>query len=125
MRGLLAIYVLAAACHPSSPAVPCPAATSVKDGSMSNPVIDQEARQAVLLAVEYLPKLSINPDEYRVIFVQNILFGEKASAERWRVGFKRRALFPAEPNGLIGKGGEVFVEVDVSTKTVLQSTAGE
>lgn len=92
---------------------------------MSNALIDQEARHAVSLASAFLPKLSLAPDEYRVIFVENILSGEKASPVRWRVGFKRRALFPSESDGLIGKGGEVFVEVDVSTNTVLQSTGGE
>jgi hypothetical protein len=92
---------------------------------MSNALIDQEARQAVSLAAAYIPKLSLAPDEYRVIFVENILSGAKASPVRWRVGFKRRALFPAEADGLIGKGGEIFVEVDVSTNTVLDSTGGE
>jgi hypothetical protein len=92
---------------------------------MSNAIIDQEARDAVSIAAAFLPKLSLVPDEYRVIFVENILSGEKASPVHWRVGFKRRALFPAETDGLIGKGGEIFVEVDVSTNTVLQSTGGE
>lgn len=92
---------------------------------MSNVLIDQEARQAVSLAAAFLPKLSLVPDEYRVIFVENILSGEKASPVRWRVGFKRRALFPSTPDGLIGKGGDVFVEVDVATNSVLQSTGGE
>lgn len=92
---------------------------------MSNALIDQEARQAVSLAAAFLPTLSLVPSEYRVIFVENILSGEKASPVRWRVGFKRRALFPPDADGLIGKGGEVFVEVDVSTNAVLQSTGGE
>jgi len=92
---------------------------------MSNTLIDQEARQAVSLAAAYLPTLSLAPDEYRVIFAENILSGEKASPVRWRVGFKRRALFPSDADGLIGKGGEVFIEVDVSTNTVLQSKGGE
>ena len=92
---------------------------------MSSLPIDQEARQAVSLAAAYLPKLSVVPDEYRVIFVENILSGAKASPVRWRVGFKRRALFPAEADGLIGKGGEMFIEVDLSTNTVLESKGGE
>jgi hypothetical protein len=60
-----------------------------------------------------------------VILVENILSGQNASPVRWRVGFKRRALIPADADGLIGKGGEVFVEVDTSTKAVLRSKGGD
>jgi hypothetical protein len=92
---------------------------------MSSAPTDQEARDAVSLAAAFLPSLSLAPDEYRVILVENILSGEKASPVHWRVGFKRRALFPQQANGLIGKGGEVFVEVDTATKAVLRTKGGE
>jgi hypothetical protein len=92
---------------------------------MSSTPSDHEARDAVSLATAHLPSLSLAPDEYRVILVENILSGEHASPVRWRVGFKRRALFPAQPDGKIGKGGEVFVEVDTSTKQVLRTKGGE
>jgi hypothetical protein len=92
---------------------------------MSSVSTDQEAREAVSLAAAFLPTLSLAPDEYRVILVENILSGEKASPVRWRVAFKWRALFPADADGLIGKGGEVFVEVDTSTNTVLRSKGGD
>jgi hypothetical protein len=90
---------------------------------MSGTPSDQEARDAVSLATAFLPTLSLAPDEYRVILVENILSGEKASAVRWRIGFKRRALF--QPDGLIGKGGEVFVEVDTSTRQSQRAKGGD
>jgi len=92
---------------------------------MSGTPSDQEARDAVVLATGFLPSLSLSPDEYRVILVENILSGERASPVRWRVGFKRRALFPAQPDGLIGKGGEVFVEVDTSTRQSVRAKGGD
>jgi hypothetical protein len=92
---------------------------------MSSTPSDHEARDAVSLATAFLPSLSLAPDEYRVILVENILSGERASPARWRIGFKRRALLPAQPDGKIGKGGEVFVEVDTSTRQTERAKGGD
>jgi hypothetical protein len=127
LRAWLLGVIFISGCHQVSPPDNNTTTTNaaVKGGSVSSSVIDQEARQAVSIAAAYLPKLSLAPDEYRVIFVDNVLSGENASPVRWRVGFKRRALFPPDASGLIGKGGEVFVDVDVATNTVLDSKGGE
>ena len=92
---------------------------------MSAPSADRETSDALSLAIAYLPSLSISPGEYRVFFVENVLSGEGASATRWRVGFKRRALVPDQPGGRIGKGGEVYVEVDTSTRHAQRGKGGD
>lgn len=86
---------------------------------------DREAHDAVALAIGFLPTMSILPDEYRVFFVENILSGDGASPARWRIGFKRRALVPDQAGGRIGKGGEVYVEVDTSTRQVQRGAGGD
>lgn len=92
---------------------------------MSAPTADREAHDAVLLAIGFLPTMSILPDEYRVFFVENILSGGGASPTRWRIGFKRRALVPEQAGGRIGKGGEVYVEVDTSTRQAQRGKGGD
>ncbi|HMG24023.1 MAG TPA: hypothetical protein VK607_21960 [Kofleriaceae bacterium] len=92
---------------------------------MSAPASNQEANDAVSLAVGFLPSLSVSPEEYRVFFVENILSGEGASPTRWRIGFKRRALVPDQPGGRIGKGGEVYVEVDTSARHAQRGKGGD
>jgi hypothetical protein len=107
----------------SSPAIPTPP-VAAKGAPMSTPS-DREASDAVALAIAYLPSLSISADEYRVVFVENVLSGEGASATRWRIGFKRRALVPEQPGGRIGKGGEVFVDVDTATRQAQRGKGGD
>ena len=92
---------------------------------MSAPATDREASDAVSLAIAFLPSMSISPDEYRVFLVENILSGDGASASRWRIGFKRRALVPEQPGGRIGKGGEAYVEVDTATRQARRGKGGD
>ena len=92
---------------------------------MSAPSADREVRDVVLLAIDFLPAMSIAPDEYRIFFVENVLSGEGASPTRWRIGFKRRALVPEQPGGRIGKGGEVYVEVDAATRQAQRGKGGD
>jgi hypothetical protein len=92
---------------------------------MPAPSADREAHDAVLLAIGFLPTMSIVPDDYRVCFVENVLSGDGASPTRWRIGFKRRALVPDQAGGRIGKGGEVFVDVDMSTRQAQRGKGGD
>jgi hypothetical protein len=71
------------------------------------------------------PPTSILPDQYRVFSVENILSGEGASPARWRIGFKRRALVPDQVGGWSGKGGEVYIEVDASTRQAQRGKGGD
>lgn len=86
---------------------------------------DHDAQDAMALAAAYLPTLSLASNDYRVFFVENVLSGEGASTARWRVGFKQRAMLPDAPDGRIGKGGEVYVEVDTSTRQAKRGKGGD
>ncbi|HEY0483240.1 MAG TPA: hypothetical protein VGD37_37215 [Kofleriaceae bacterium] len=79
-------------------------------------VTEREARDAIALAVAYLPTVVKSADDYRLISVTNILVGEDASPARWLVGFKLRSLIPTGDEGKIGKGGDLFIEVNTTTR---------
>jgi hypothetical protein len=85
---------------------------------------DHESREAVALAIAYLPTLSKDARKYRVILVENVLSGERASALRWRVGFKLREILPERDDEEIGKGGDFYVEVHLGTRTVTPVKGG-
>jgi len=85
---------------------------------------DSEAREAVALAVAELRALGKPPDRYRVVFVENMLQGPRASPVRWRIGFKLRELIPVGPNEEIGKGGDFFIEVDLATRKAESAKGG-
>jgi len=123
--GLLAALAVAPVCDARPPSTTTPPQAAEKGASMSSPSADREALDAVSLALGCLPKLSIAADEYRVFFVENVLSGEGASPSRWRIGFKRRALVPDQPGGRIGKGGEVYVEVDTVTRQAQRGKGGD
>lgn len=87
-------------------------------------VTEREARDAIALALAYLPTVVKSADEYRLISVSNILVGEDASPARWLVGFKLRSLIPAGDDGKIGKGGDLFVEVNTTTRQAVTAKGG-
>lgn len=85
---------------------------------------EREARDAIALAVAYLPTVVKSADDYRLVSVHNILAGEDASPARWLVGFKLRSLIPDRDDGKIGKGGDLFVEVNTTTRQVVTAKGG-
>jgi len=85
---------------------------------------EREARDAIALALAYLPTIVKAADDYRLISVNNILVGEDASPARWLVGFKLRSLIPSADDGKIGKGGDVFVEVNTTTRQTVTAKGG-
>lgn len=85
---------------------------------------DREAREAVSLAIAELGTLGKVSDQYRVIYVENLLQGPQVSPARWRVGFKLRALIPERADEEIGKGGDFFVEVDLASRQVVPAKGG-
>ena len=123
--GLVVLLAFSTSCDARpSPTTPTPK-IATEGAPMSAPSADREASDAMSLAIGYLPSLSISPAEYRVFFIENVLSGEGAAATRWRIGFKRRALVPDQPGGRIGKGGEVYVEVDTSTRQAQRGKGGD
>jgi hypothetical protein len=85
---------------------------------------DREARDAIALALTYLPTAVASADDYRVVSVTNILVGEDASPARWLVGFKLRSLIPTKDDGKIGKGGDLFIEVNTTTRQAVTAKGG-
>ncbi len=50
--------------------------------------------------------------DYKLVAATNDL---AAGPSRWRLTYKLTKLLPSQPGGLVGKGGEVFVAVDVAS----------
>lgn len=71
--------------------------------------------KAVQVAVKYLENDSIQLDDYKIIEVKNKLFDSKGERtnQKWGLTLKKRELLENE-YGIIGKGGEIFIEVDLS-----------
>ncbi len=71
--------------------------------------------KAVQVAVKHLENGSIQLDDYKIIEVKNNLFNSKGerTIQKWILTLKKRDLLENE-NGIIGKGGEIFIEVDLS-----------
>jgi hypothetical protein len=114
--GLFSLIASGAACTP-------PTQGSTMSSASSN-TIDREARDAITLALGHLPTLVKAADDYRLVSAVNILTGEDASQARWLVGFKLRSLIPASDDGKIGKGGDLFVEVNTTTRQVVTARGG-
>ena len=92
--------------------------------SSSSATPEREARDAIALAIAHLPSLVPSADAYRLISATNVLTGEDASQARWLVGFKLRSLIPDGDDGKIGKGGDLYVEVNTTTRQVTQAKGG-
>ena len=86
---------------------------------VSDPIDD--AGEALRLAAAALPGLGKDPGAFRVVRAENLL---AASPARWHVVFKARELIP-DGEGKIGKGGEVFVEVDTATGEAREARGGD
>jgi hypothetical protein len=84
-----------------------------------------DASEAMRLASAALPEIGKRPEDFRVVRTENLLAGADASPVRWRVVFKSRALLPDGREGKIGKGGEVFVEIDTGTGEAHQARGGD
>src|ERR1043165_89895 len=85
---------------------------------------EREARDALALALAYLPTIVKSADDYRLISLNHLLVGEDASPARWLVGFKLRSLIPTSDDGKIGKGVDVNVEVNTTTRQTVTAKGG-
>ena len=71
--------------------------------------------KAMHLAYREFHSLEIDHGEYRLVKVENRYL---KAADLWTVTFKLKALIPDDPTiDLVGAGGEIFVNVDLSTDT--------
>jgi hypothetical protein len=73
-----------------------------------------DLNKAVSVGVAKLAEKIQAPAEYKLIGAQQIYYNGKYV---WRTTFKPTKLLPADPSAqLIGKGGEVFINIDLETK---------
>jgi hypothetical protein len=76
--------------------------------------------------VDSLERAQENAAHYKLIAVANAVIAPGNIAPKvWRLTFKRRDLIPETADDEIGKGGELFVEVDLSTKRARLVAYGE
>lgn len=85
-----------------------------------------ECLQAVQIAVNYFEANSLELDKYKIIEVKNMLFNPdgKKTSQKWVLTFKKRELLENK-SGIIGKGGEVFIEADLSNSKCKLISYGE
>ena len=86
----------------------------------------EECQQAIDIANQFLPTLNLNPADYQLIKVENLVVtGDHYLAPQiWRLTYKLRDLIP-EDGGEIGAGGEVFIQVDISSGVARLQGFGE
>lgn len=84
-----------------------------------------DCRLAIQIAERFLPSLKISPAEQKLIRVENLYLGKsrKIDPNLWKLTFKDRSVIGSY--GLIGKGGEIFIEVNLKEKKASFLGVGE
>ncbi len=81
-----------------------------------------DVEKALALAVGAFTEAKATRSDYILMKAERVLFGSDSCSGRhcWRLTFKLGSLVPQGPDAEIGKGGEIFVEVDLkATKATL------
>lgn len=78
--------------------------------------INEDYKTAVLIAEKLLPELKLNRDDYKIITIENmVVSGDKYEGPSiWKITFKSKAIFIEDD--MVGKGGEVFIKVNLKKK---------
>lgn len=87
----------------------------------------EECQQAIDIANQFLPTLSLNPADYKLITVENLVAKgvDYLGPQKWRLTYKLRELLPQDATAEVGAGGEVFILVDTSTGVARLQGFGE
>jgi hypothetical protein len=77
----------------------------------------EDCRIAISLAEELLSTLK-EPNNYKLISVENLYLPTRRylGPHLWHLTFKLKDLIPKEDKKPVGLGGEIFIQVDMSTK---------
>jgi hypothetical protein len=104
----------------ASAGVPVPPA-----GVVASP--DKECGEAVALANALLATLKVKPADYKLIVAKNLVVRGKEfkGPHIWDLTYKLRSLLPDQTDGIVGAGGEVFIDVDLATKKATLRGYGE
>lgn len=90
----------------------CPASVFSENLSPS-----QELKLAITIGEKFLKTLNINPNEEKLIKVENLYSrGRFVGPDIWVLTFKYRKIIPNNAHQPLGTGGEVFIEVDLKEK---------
>ncbi len=94
---------------------------------MKNIEPSKELEDAVALCANALKEAGCEPSEYRVIEARNLVVkgGQYKGPQYWKLTFKLRSLIPGTENGIIGVGGEIFVEADTEKRCARITGYGE
>ena len=76
---------------------------------------DNDYKMAISIAEKHFPEFKLKRLDYKLVKIENDIFG-KGNVSNWKLTFKDKKLFSTD--GLIGKGGEVFIEVNLTEKKV-------
>lgn len=99
----------------------------VSNSSPTQSSPSQECQLAISIAEEFLPTLDINPTDYKLIKIENMVIKRMSEIDpkKWYITFKARNVLPSDKNGILGVGGEIFIEVDLNTQQVEFLGVGE
>lgn len=86
-----------------------------------------ECEEAVALAEAMLPTIGKMPQDYKLVAAGNLRShaGAYRGPHFWHLTFKLRKLIPSSSEGILGAGGEIFVEVDLAEKRAWVTGYGE
>jgi hypothetical protein len=77
----------------------------------------KDCQEASSLATTLLTDRGIDLAQYKLISAENLIRGDDyAGPHLWRLTFKLKGLIPATSDAPVGKGGELFVLVDLSAR---------
>ena len=87
----------------------------------------QECRLAISIGEKFLSTIDTDPANYKLIEARNLIIrgNEEMDPRKWRLTFKDRAILPTDKGGILGVGGEIFIEVDVGTQQAKLLGVGE
>ena len=77
-------------------------------------VQNEEYKIAVIIAEQLLPEIKLKRENYKIVTIENmIISGDKfEGSDIWKITLKSKSLF-GEDGELTGKGGEVYIKVDL------------
>ena len=86
-----------------------------------------ECLYVIELADEHLTTLEINPEDYKLILIENLVVKGKSDLDPdiWYLTYKQRSLIPNANKEIIGAGGEISVKVNFQTEEVEVTGYGE
>ena len=83
--------------------------------------------RAMRLAEKQLVESGKKAEDYKLIEAKNLVIkgGGQVAPHLWRLTFKPRSLLPEGNDGIIGAGGEIFLEADLKAGRARISGYGE